>query len=172
MNEWAIISHFFFIKIMKDLIIKTIETFIKSNGLMYIDSVIRGERATKVLEVYVDDIEPLSFDKIAKISSDAWSELEKNGMSSDISKIVVSSPGVDKSFKYPEQLFKHIGRILDIKLMNGRNLSGELVGITNNDSTFLIEIKVKEKIEKKTSAEIESFDFNEIAESKVKLKFK
>lgn len=165
-------SPLFFYKTMKDSIIKSVESFVKSKGLMFIDCTIRGERSTKVLEVFVDDIDPISLDKIGKMNTELWNELEAEDLSNDISKVIVSSPGVDKSFRYPEQLFKHIGRTLDIKMKNGSELTGELNGILNTGKNYLIEIKVTERNGNKVNKETESLEFDEISESKVKLKFK
>jgi len=168
----GISSPLFFYKIMKDSIIDIVEKFVKSKGLMFIDCTVRGERATKVLEVYIDDVDALSFDSISKINSELWEEIEAKELSEGISKVIVSSPGVDKTFKYPEQMFKHIGRTLDIKMKNGRVISGELTGIMNTGTDYIVEIKSVTKNGKKTDNVTETLNFGDIAESKVKLKFK
>ncbi len=162
----------FFYRIMKDSIINIVENFVKSKGLMFIDCTIRGERATKVLEVYIDDVDAVSFDRMSILNSELWDEIEAKELSEGLSKVIVSSPGVDKTFKYPEQMFKHIGRTLDIKMKSGRMISGELTGIMSTDAGYMIEIKAALKNGKKTDSVTETLDFSDIAESKVKLKFK
>jgi len=142
---------------------------LKNRQYFLIDLEIRGDRKLKVLEIFVDSRSDLDLDKLSLLSREIWDEIVKIGFNENFSKITVSSPGIDRSFKYIEQLPKHKGREIDIKLNDGSVISGTLESVNENKGT--IEIKAKPNGKGMKENQMEIIDFLNIKESKIKLKF-
>ena len=150
---------------MYNEILLEINGFLENTGFECIDLVIKGERNTKILEIYVDSREIFDLDKLASLNKDIWDTLEKKEMTKNISKIVMSSPGAEKPFKYLWQIQKHTGKIFIIALKDGNILNGRLLEI-RNESELVFEV-LKGKKEK----EIINLIFEDIQELKIKLQF-
>jgi ribosome maturation factor RimP len=142
---------------------------LKNNKYLFIDLEIRGDKKLKILDIFVDSVSELDLNKLSDLNREIWNEIVKSGLSEKFSKITVSSPGIDRSFKYIQQLPKHIGRELEIKLNNGSEISGTLENVDEKKGLIEIMIKAKKKDIKENISEI--IDFKNIRESKVKLKF-
>lgn len=149
---------------MKDEILLKINGFLESTRYRCIDINVKGERNNKILEIFIDSKEIFTIDELAILNNELSEEFEKELFFKDISKIIVSSPGAERSFKYVWQLIKHIGRMIDVKLKDGNIISGKLLEIRNNE--IILEVN-------RTKKETENIElnFDEIQESKVKLKF-
>ena len=135
---------------MYNEILLEINGFLENTGFECTDLIIKGERSNKILEIYVDSRDVFDIDK----------EMTKN-----ISKIVMSSPGAEKPFKYLWQIQKHTGKIFIIALKDGNILNGRLLEI-RNESELVFEV-LKGKKEK----EIINLIFEDIQELKIKLQF-
>lgn len=148
-----------------------IEDYLKGSDAKLIDFVIRGERKNKILEIYVDSESGLNLETISTINRDISKLIDdiqqKTGIN-EISKLMVSSPGVDKPFKFGWQLHKHIGREIDITLNNGEKISG-ILELLEPDNTLIIEEVKKKKSEPAKDKKI--IKFEDIKESRIKLKF-
>lgn len=153
---------------MKEKIINIVGKVIENNNLMLIDLQLRGERKNYTLEIFIDSKGKLDFDILTDMNNKIWNEIVINGLEKEFSKFIVSSPGVDRPFKYFDQLYKHIGKDLIVKMKDGRNFTGKLIDVIDeemkNELALECEVKGKEK-------EIITVDFNQIQFSKVKLKF-
>lgn len=146
-----------------------VNLLLKDKQYFLIDLEIRGDRKSKRLEIFVDSRSELDLDKLSVLSREIWDEIAKSGLNEHISKITVSSPGIDRSFKYIEQLPKHIGREIEIKLIDGSVITGSLESVNENKSSIEIIPKPRKKEMKENQSEI--IDFINIKESKIKLKF-
>lgn len=146
-----------------------VNLLLKDRKYFLIDLEIRGEKKFKILEIFVDSRSELGLDKLSVLSREIWDEIAKSGLNEQISKITVSSPGIDRSFKYIEQLPKHIGREIEIKLNDGSVITGTLESVNENRGSIEIKHKPKRKEMKGNQSEI--IDFINIKESKIKLKF-
>ncbi len=146
-----------------------VNLLLKDKQYFLIDLEIRGDRKSKILEIFVDSRSELDLDKLSVLSREMWDEIAKSGLNEHISKITVSSPGIDRSFKYIEQLPKHIGREIEIKLIDGSVITGSLESVNENKSSIEIIPKPRKKEMKENQSEI--IDFINIKESKIKLKF-
>jgi len=174
-NDYIVVgceTHFFFIDMEKDLE-ALIEEYFRDSDYGIIELVLRGDGRTKVAEIFVDNENGVNIDELAKINRDLNELVDNNLVIKDISKLVVSSPGAERPFKFLWQLKKHIGRILEIELNDGEKLEGKLTEI-KNDSTerdyITVDIIKKEK-GKQIVTEMRIINFKEIKESKVKLSF-
>jgi len=162
-------THFFF---MESKLKNYIEDYLETTDFKLIDFLLRGEKNTKVLEIYLDNKDSFSIGDLARINRELWKRVEDSEFANGLSKIVVSSPGVDKPFKYIWQLKKHKGRTLELKLNNEESLKGVLKEvIEENNPGIVLRVKVNEK-KKSLKEELKTISFNEIKESKVVFLFK
>lgn len=85
----------------------------------------------------------------------------------------VSSPGATAPLVLPRQYKKHLGRTFEVKLNDGTKAEGELTSI--NDTGFILEYSARENKPlgkgKVTVTRQHEIAFNQITESKIKLKF-
>ena len=147
-----------------------IEKYLVKTDFRIIDFVIKGDSRKKIYEIYVDCKNELVIDDLARLNREIWDLLESKNMTNGLSNISVSSPGVDKPFKYIWQLYKHKGRTFDIKFHNGNFFNGILEEVIESDENLL-----KFKIFKKGKDSLvidELVKFKDIDVLKVKLKFK
>jgi ribosome maturation factor RimP len=135
---------------MKNLKIQEIcEQVVQSEGFFFIDLTIRGQRDRKVIEVFIDAPGDLSVNDCAAVSRKIGDALEAQELLDDVSRLDVSSPGVDRPLKFLLQYPKHIGRILEIQyaeegkpveMVQGRlqDVTGELLLLTKKDRSQLV----------------------------------
>ena len=145
-----------------------IKNYIESNyNCKLIDISEKGDNRNRIYEVFVDGREYPGIDELALINKGLWKHVEENILSKGILKISVSTPGVERSFKFLFQLIKHVGRVLEIKSENGEIYSGKLVKIDEESGEIYLIIRESKTVERE-----EIFKFDKIIESKVKLHFK
>ena len=125
--------------------------------------------ANNKLIIHVDGDEGISIQDCAAISRHVGFHLEEENVLEKAYNLEVSSPGVGEPLKLIRQYTKNIGREVSVKLANGDKIEGELLSV--DESTFIIEAKVKEKGKKAQLVEI-SVEFNNIVETKVLISFK
>jgi ribosome maturation factor RimP len=150
---------------------KYIEEYLNQTEFHLIDLVVRGEKNTKVLEIYLDRKEPAGLSDYALINKELWRRIENNNFARGLSKIIVSSPGVDKSFKYIWQLNRHTGRKLEIKLNDGDIIEGILEEVIEDNEPMIVLGIINETKKKDQQKETKKICFNNIKESKVILSF-
>jgi len=142
-----------------------VNEILDGKNIHLIDIVIRGERKNKIAEVYVDEIDVLDFDALADVSRALNARIDEQEFKDELLKVVVSSPGVEKPFKYIWQLQKHINRIFEFTV-EGIPKTGKLtdIALDRNELKFNIIEKKKE-----VSEYINTFD--KFVDLKVKLPF-
>lgn len=162
---------------MESEIIDITETYLKSSDYKLVDISIKGEKKNRIIELFLDSEKPVSLDDLADISRDLNNILSEDELNSSVSKLVVSSPGVDKPFKFAWQLKKHIGRILEIVTTNDvidendEKFEAKLDDIDDNGVLTLTKEIKKGKKSQAISNEPFKMDFSSIKESKVVIKF-
>ncbi|MCB0725146.1 MAG: hypothetical protein KDC73_10635 [Ignavibacteriae bacterium] len=160
---------------MESEIIDITNSCLANTGYELVDITIKGEKKNRIVELFLDSVEPVSLDDLAKISRDLNETLSGKDVNSFISKLIVSSPGVDKPFRFPWQMKKHIGRTLDIVMNDGTKMEAVLRDV-GDDGVLVLEkeIKKSKKKDKKLSSENNEevkIKFTDVKESKVKIKF-
>ena len=93
------------------------------------------------LVVEVDDDRAITLNELAALNRAVREEL---GTAADNCEISFSSPGMGRPFKVMRQYQKHIGRIVDITLNDGRALHGQLSSL--NGSTLGLRIQHPPKV--------------------------
>ncbi|MCA9407011.1 MAG: hypothetical protein KC684_10760, partial [Candidatus Omnitrophica bacterium] len=112
-------------------------TYLGKTRYKLIDLLIKGEKKNRIVEIFVDSVDPVSLDDLSIISKDLNQILSESELNSSLSKLVVSSPGVDKPFKFMWQLKKHIGRTLEIQTNEGEKIEAKLDGIPDEEKLLL-----------------------------------
>ncbi len=163
-------THFFFMEIEPELN-QLIDEYLKDSEYGIIETIIRGEKGTRVLEIFVDNKDGIHIEELARINKGLNELIDTNVSISTISNIVISSPGIDRGIKYLWQLHKHNGRILEIELINDEKVEGKLIEISETvEESITLEILHKEK-GKKIITELRKINFKDIKEAKVKISF-
>lgn len=147
-----------------------IDNYFKDSEYKVIDIILRGEKGTRVLEIFVDNVKGINIDDIAGINRDL-NKLVDGNPETDLSKLVVSSPGIDRPIKYIWQLQKHLNRGLEIELNNSEHVTGVLKEINENGSGELILDIVSGKNKKPVNHELRMIRCDDIKSMKVKISF-
>lgn len=159
---------------MQDKLSEILNRLFRDSEYKLIELVIRGEKNTKVLEVFVDSRETLSIDKLTDLNRAINEAIDNDDEDFRFSKIVVSSPGVDRSFKYIWQLYKHEGRNLELEFNDETHtiFKGKLLGIIDDLVLELEELKTLNKGNLQLTGNIRRINFSDIKNSKVIISFK
>jgi ribosome maturation factor RimP len=144
-------------------ITQKIAEIVERKGFFPIEIIIRGTPSKRVMEVFIDGEKDISADDCANVSREINSELENLPEAGNDYRLDVSSPGVDKPLKFLKQYPKHIKRNFEVLYKSGeetKNISGKLIGIEEEDLTFLCKNVGEVKI-----------NFNNIKEARVTVSF-
>lgn len=153
---------------LKELLEKSLE----GTGYFLIDINTRGEKKTRILEVYVDSIKDVKLDELGEFNKLFWNKLEEKDLSDEFSKVIVSSPGVDRPFRYIWQLHKHIGRLLTAKDSNGNIIEGTITEVNEQkDEVTLLKSETKVRKSSSKMQEMYILKFSDLSDSKIKIKF-
>ena len=162
-------THFFFMQSeLKDYI----EEYLGKTDYHLIDYHVLGKKNRKVLEIFLDRRETATIDDYAVISRELWKWIEDSNFADSISKIVISSPGIDKPFKYVWQMNKHVGKSLNLKLFNGEEKEGILKEVIEDDEPRIVLEMTGNKSNKDKLMESEKIYFGDIKDSRVLVSFK
>ena len=91
------------------------EEVITGTSYFLVDVEVRGHKGTRVLEVYVDSKEEFGHDDLAVISKEIGFLLDVEDVVDGSYKLEVSSPGIKRPLKLPQQYQKNVGRKLRIR---------------------------------------------------------
>lgn len=103
---------------IKQKIEALIAPIIEQHKLLLIDIVLRGERQSKVLEVFIDNREGITAGICSNVSRDIATILDSDTVITGKYYLNVSSPGISRALKFIEQYHKHIGRFIELILKN------------------------------------------------------
>ena len=106
----------------------------------------------------------------ALVSRHVGFHLEEENLIDQAYNLEVGSPGLDTPLVLERQFQKNVGRLLEIKLLEGKKTQGNLVSTTPDSLTILEE--VKEKGKKKVKITEKTIQKTEIVEVKVGVSFK
>jgi len=139
------------------------ENALNGRNIRLIDVEIRGERKNKIIEIFIDSPGELDLDELTEVSRDINSLIDESDFKGEILKVVVSSPGVDRPFRFAWQAAKHVNRMFEFG--NGEDIkTGKLVKASGDNLVFEIKAGKKEIRE-------EEVKFSELEILKVKLPF-
>ena len=110
-----------------------IDNLVTARGAVVIDVVARGEARAPVFEIFVDTLEGVTLDLCRDINRDVQELLDREFEGARY-RLEVSSPGSDRSLKFPWQYRKHIGRTLELTVVtegSRTTLTGRLQGFSD-----------------------------------------
>jgi len=87
---------------------------VESNNAYVVDLIIRGERSSKVVELYIDSDLGITIEECIKISREFSGILDEADVISGRYRIDVSSPDLMKPLKMHRQYKKNIGRVCKV----------------------------------------------------------
>lgn len=99
-----------------------------------VDIIVRGERTSKVIEIYVDTDSGISLDECSSISRELSEKMDAADLIQGRYRMDVSSPGLDRPLKLLRQYHRNIGRTCKVKYTaEGKKsvLEGKLEQVTN-----------------------------------------
>lgn len=87
----------------------------EASSVFIVDVSLRGERTSKVIEVYVDSDKGITLEECSDISRKLSVRLDEENIIEGRYRLDVSSPGLDKPLKLQRQYLKNIGRRCKVK---------------------------------------------------------
>ena len=138
-------------------------------GFFLIDTLFRGKKGNRIIEIFVDGESNVSADDCAKVSSEIDLQLENLPDIGSNYRLDVSSPGVDRPLKFLKQYPKHINRKFDITYKFGdetRKITAKLIRIDSDNLIFFNNSNLSDK----PAGEI-IINFNNIINAKVIVSF-
>jgi ribosome maturation factor RimP len=109
-------------------------------GAHLIDLVVRGERGTRVVEVFIDSEAGITSDTCTAVSREVGKAIDGEEELGGAYRLDVSSPGISRPLKFPWQYRKHIGRRLQVTLQPGQETAtqtGKLIAV--EDTAIVLE---------------------------------
>ena len=120
---------------IKEIVSKTVE----DAGYFLIDTVIRGDKNSVVIEVFIDNEEGITTTDCSGVTKEISSLIDSGNLINVNYRLDVSSPGVDRPLKFLPQYKKHLNRKFEIKFMEGqieKKITGKLESISGDVLTF------------------------------------
>lgn len=135
-----------------------VEPITAKHDVFIVDIEIRGERGSKVLEIYIDNIKGITAEICSDVSRDISNVLDKAEILKGKYYLNVSSPGLTRPLKFLKQYYKHIGHTIAVRIKDKESVK-EL-------TAELIEVKEKSIVLK--AKDIQEINFENIIETTVK----
>src|SRR5690606_20864628 len=98
--------------------------------------------ASNIIRVFIDSFEGITIDQCVTVSRHIEQDLDRDN---DDFELQVSSPGLTEPLKVKEQYLKNIGRKIEVELVEGKGITGELKEITSD--FIVVETSAREKVE-------------------------
>ena len=112
MEEWNSFSIVMNVETSK--IKEIIAPLFEGNHLLLVDLELRGNRGSRVLNVYADTMQGITLDEITKLTREINDLLDIHDVIDGAYRLTVSSPGIDRSLQHHWEFEKNIGRNLRI----------------------------------------------------------
>lgn len=149
---------------LSDKIDSFLAKFFEDKNLFLVETVVSGNR----INVFIDGITTnITIKECASTSRAIEDYLETNQLVPEKYFLEVSSPGLDKPLKLPQQFIKAIGRDVVVKMLDGKKVEGTLQSYQEESITIVTIPKTK-----KEEALTLELKFEEIKSVKHLIKFK
>jgi ribosome maturation factor RimP len=122
------------------------------------------------VSVLLDGDNGIGIHDCALVSRNLGFHLEEENLIDLAYNLEVGSPGLDTPLVLERQFQKNVGRLLEIKLLDGKNAQGALLSYNTESLTIMEELKEKGK--KKIKLTEKTIQKSEITEVKVGVSFK
>jgi ribosome maturation factor RimP len=126
-------------------------------------------RPGRKLVVELDNDKAITLEELARLNKAVRADL---GEAADDLEMQFSSPGMGRPFKVPRQFQKHMGRIVEVQLNDGRTLLGQLAMYDEEHLGIRIQhpSKVKGRLPK-LDEEVTTIPSSDITATKALIKF-
>lgn len=107
----------------------------ESSHAFIVDIIVRGERTSKVIEVYIDTDDGITLEVCTEISRQLSEKMDEADLITGRYRMDVSSPGLDRPLKLLRQYPRNIGRNCKIKYMSDGSkaiVEGKLEGVSGS----------------------------------------
>ena len=138
------------------------EEVITGTSYFLVDVEVRGHKGTRVLEVYVDSKEEFGHDDLAVISKEIGFLLDVEDVVDGSYKLEVSSPGIKRPLKLPQQYQKNVGRKLRVRYETTNGDEEIVVGDLMNADEDEVELEL-------ASGERLQLSYQSIAQARIEL---
>lgn len=153
----------------KQKIEELLQPLLENDKFFVVDIKVSLSRVNSKVTVLIDSDEGIGIDECTDISRKLGKELDE--IMPDKYTLEVSSPGVDFPLKSERMYRKNIGRNLKVKLTDGKEITGKLEGLANQEIT-LIEDKKRTGKAKNDPIEPIIISLENIKEAQVIISFK
>jgi ribosome maturation factor RimP len=112
------------------------EEVIAGTSYFLVDVQVRGHKGTRVVEVYIDSKEDFGHDDLAVVSKEVGFLLDVEDVIDGSYKLELSSPGIKRPLKMPQQYQKNVGRTLRVRYRENGNeeiVVGDLMDADDNE---------------------------------------
>ena len=110
-----------------------------------IEARIRGEKSSKIVEIFIDSDQGASIEKCSRISREVSQFLDNSDLIPGRYRLDVSSPGLDRSLSHPRQFTKNIGRHCKVRYaQNGQQM--DITGILQDAKDDSIEVMYQNSV--------------------------
>lgn len=96
-----------------------VEQIVEHTDVFIVEISLRGERSSKVIEVFVDTDKGISLEQCSHISRELSVKLDESDFITGRYRLDVSSPGLDRPLKLRRQYEKNIGRMCKVSFQKG-----------------------------------------------------
>lgn len=124
------------------------EEVIAGTRYFLVDVEVRGHKGTRVVEIYIDSKKDFGHDDLAVISKEVGFLLDVEDVVDGSYKLELSSPGIKRPLKMPQQYQKNVGRTLRVRYQSEDDeeiIVGDLTRA--NDEEVEIELASGERIQ-------------------------
>ena len=112
-----------------------IKPVVEAQGAFLVDVTVGNDRRVKILEIFIDTETGVTAELCAAISREVAPILDESSDFSGPYNIVVSSPGLDRPLKLPQQYRRNLGRNVSVAYETAtgkQKVSGELIEVQPN----------------------------------------
>lgn len=137
------------------------EEVIAGTSYFLVDVEVRGHKGTRVVEVYIDSAEEFGHDDIAVVSKELGFLLDVEDVLDGSYKLEVSSPGIKRPLKLPQQYQKNVGRTLRVRYESEGNEEIVVGDLTDaNDTEVELELPSGKRLQ---------LSYNTITQARIEL---
>ncbi len=138
-----------------------VEPLLEMYNAFLVEVTARGERNTKIIEIFIDTEKGIDAKTISEINKEINRRLSREELIPGTYRVSVSSPGLDRPLRITRQYKKNVGRDIEVHYVsNGQpqKIAGTLVGA--GDSVFTL------KVDQNTQKD---FEYNAVEKVFIKL---
>jgi ribosome maturation factor RimP len=147
---------------------KVLEEQLEGSPFFLVDVVVKPG---SIIDIEVDKPEGITIGECREISKKVEAVFDRE---QEDFELTVSSPGLEKPFRVPQQYWKNVGRSVTVELLDGNKLEGKLI-LAQGDN-IEVESRSREKVEGKKSKQevirLHQLNIKDIKQTKVLISFK